>query len=153
MFHRYDYEAEFYPSLNRLPLDVRRKLDLTGIKISLKDWLSFGLEERSALCHLPCENAEERQVFTNFMDFLARKYLGKPTQKIEPMDSTTWTESTVPDAVAKRSTALSQVVSANEWRRWPSHHRYALYKSAVSGNQPEAFEQVLIQLRKVTPSD
>ena len=41
MFHRYDYESEFYPSLTRLPLDVRRKLDVTGIKVSLKDWLSF----------------------------------------------------------------------------------------------------------------
>ena len=55
MFHRYDYEAEFYPSLSRLPLDLRRKLDITGFKISLKEWLAWSLEERTALCHLPCE--------------------------------------------------------------------------------------------------
>lgn len=152
MFHRYDYEAEFYPSLTRLPLDVRRKLDIAGIKISLKDWLSFNLEERMVLCHLPCDNDEERHVFTVYMDFLARTFLGGPIEKIEPTDSALWSEMAVPEAVAQKSTALRQAVTANEWRDWPSHHRYALYKSAVSKTQPEAFEQVLTQLRKLTPS-
>ena len=41
MFYRFGYETEFYPGLSRLPLHVRMKLDLTGIKISLKDWLAF----------------------------------------------------------------------------------------------------------------
>jgi hypothetical protein len=35
MFHRYNYEAEYYSALTRVPLDVRRKLDLAGIKIAL----------------------------------------------------------------------------------------------------------------------
>jgi len=90
MFHRYDYEAEFYPKLTRLPLDVRRKLDVTGIKISLKDWLSLSLEERSVLCHLPCDNDEERQVFAAYLDFLIEKYCGKATYKSDPMDSAMW---------------------------------------------------------------
>lgn len=153
MFHRYNYEAEYYPSLNRLPLDVRRKLDITGIKISLKDWLAFMLEERMVLCHFPCENQEERQVFTTYLDFLARKHLGRPTQKTEPLDNALWSERTVPDGVTQRSTAIGQKVTLSEWRQWQAHHRYALYKAAVSQNQPEAFEQVLIQLRKASPSN
>ena len=55
MFNRYRYEAEFYRTLNRIPLDVRMKLDLAGVKISLKDWLAFSFEERTVLCHLPIE--------------------------------------------------------------------------------------------------
>ena len=106
MFHRYDYEAEYYPKLTRLPLDVRRKLDVTGIKISLKDWLSFSLEERSALCHLPCDNDEERQVFAAYLDFLAGKYCGKPADKTDPMNSALWSALTVPDEVAQKSAAL-----------------------------------------------
>lgn len=147
MFHRYDYEAEFYPSLSRLPVDLRRKLDIAGIKISLQDWLAFSLEERTVLCHFPCDSDEERQVFTAYLDFLASRYFAKPTDKTEPMDSALWSESAVPAAVTHTSLALNQAVSASEWRGWPSHHRYALYKSAVSKNQPEAFAQVLRQLR------
>ncbi len=148
MFHRYDYEAEYYPSLSRLPLDLRRKLDIAGSKISLKDWLAFCLEERTALCHLPCDNHEERQVFSMYLDFLARKYLGKPAEKTAPMDSELWSESALPEAVAQKSSALGVAVGLAEWSSWPSHHRYALYKSAVSKSQPEAFEQVLNQLRR-----
>ena len=153
MFNRYDYEADFYPSLNRLPLDVRRKLDLTGVKISLRDWLAISLEERLVLCHFPCETEEERKVFIVYLDFLAGKYLAKASAKTAPIDSALWGELNVPDAVVQRSMAIDQVVRASEWRRWPAHHRYALYKSAVSNKQPEAFEQVLFQLRKLAPSE
>ncbi|MGZ8485614.1 MAG: nitrate reductase associated protein [Candidatus Binatia bacterium] len=149
MFHRYDYEAEYYPSLSRLPLDLRRKLDLSGIKLSLKDWLAISLEERIVLCHLPCDNVEERQTFALYLDFLARKYHGKPTDKTHAMDSGQWSESAVPGAVAQRSAATGQAVTPIEWRRWHSHHRYALYKTATSNNQPEAFERVLQQLRQL----
>jgi len=149
MFHRYAYEAEHYPTLGRLPVDVRRKLDITGIKISLKGWLAIGLEERAVLCHLPCESAEEQQVFTTYLDFLASKYLGRPTDKTEPMDSALWSEAAVPNAVTQKSSSLGPAITASEWRNWPSHHRYALYKTAVSKSQPEAFEQVLAQLRKL----
>lgn len=149
MFNRYDYEAKFYPALSRLPLDLRRKLDVTGIKIALKDWLAFSMEERAALCHLPCDSDDEKQVFVLYLDFLSTKYLAKPTQKTAAMSDDRWSDSAVPDAVVQRSKSLREAVTLNEWRRWESHHRYGLYKTAVSKNQPEAFEQVLRQLRKL----
>ncbi len=146
MFHRYDFEAEFYPNLSRLPLDLRRKLDVTGVKLALKDWLAFSFEERCVLCHLPCEGDEECQVFTNYLDFLSRKYRGEPFELIEPLDRSLWTSSSVPQAVAEKSAALSRAVALDKWQHWQSHDRYALYKTAVSKNQPEAFEQILSQL-------
>jgi len=149
MFHRYDYEAEFYPALSRLPLDLRRKLDVTGIKISLKDWLTFSKAERAVLCHLPCDSADEKQVFVLYLNFLSAKYLGKPTEKTAAMSEALWSDSALPNAVVERSQSLREAVTLDEWRRWQSHHRYGLYKTAVSKNQPDAFEQVLRQLRKL----
>ena len=149
MFHRYDYEAEFYPALSRLPLDLRRKLDLTGIKISLKHWLAYSMEERAVLCHLPCDSDDEKEVFRRYLDFLSGKYRGQPTEKTAVMSDALWGDSAVPEAVVERGRSLREVVTLEEWRRWPSHHRFALYKTAVSKTQPEAFEQVLRQLRKL----
>ena len=63
MFHRFQYEKDFYPDLERLPLHVRMKLDLAGIKLSLKQWLAFHIEERTAICHLPVDHEDEKQVF------------------------------------------------------------------------------------------
>ena len=147
MFHRYQYEAEFYPTLSRLPLDVRRKLDLTGIKLSLKDWQAFSIEERTILCHLPVDTADEAQALSQYIDFLSRRYFGKAMEKTAPLDPMLWQPASVPQTVIERSAVIDQPVTPNEWRQWPSHDRYALYKAAVSQSQPEAFEPVLRQLR------
>jgi hypothetical protein len=146
MFHRYQYEAEYYSALTRLPLDLRRKLDLAGIKLSLKDWQTFGFEERMVLCHLPCDGDEEIRVFARYIDFLSRRYCRKPAEKIAPLDAMLWQAEAVPQAVRERSAALERPVTLERWRQWPSHHRYALYKTAESKTQPEAFAQVLLQL-------
>jgi len=146
MFHRYQYEAECYPTLSRLPLDLRRKLDVTGIKLSLKDWQALSLEERTVLCHLPCDADDETAAFTNYLDFLLRKYTGAPIERMAALDRALWSPMAVPHAVAEKSSALNRTVTLDRWHRWPSHDRYALYKTAVSKSQPQAFEQVLIEL-------
>jgi len=147
MFHRYEYEAQYYEKLNRVPLDVRRKLDLTGVKFSLNDWLAFSLEERTVLCHLPSETGEEQAVLRQFLDFLMRRYRGKPSELTEPLKIELWEDKSVPAEITHKSATLGRTVDLQEWRRWPAHHRYALYKTANSQSQPEAFEQVLHQLR------
>jgi hypothetical protein len=148
MFYRFAYEAEFYPGLSRLPLHVRMKLDLTGIKISLKDWLAFSFEERTVLCHLPIDIVEERTAFSSYVDFLSRKYRGQPAAVTEVMTSALWKQTVVPKRVAERSAAVGSAVTLAEWSRWQDPQRYALYKTAVSKSQPEAFEKVLNELRK-----
>lgn len=148
MFFRFSYEAEFYPALNRLPLHVRMKLDLTGIKISLKDWLAFSFEERSVLCHLPIETVEERRAFSSYLDFLSRKYCGEPVAAMEVMPSALWDRTQVPEPVARKSATTAHAVTLAEWSLWQAHQRYALYKTAISKSQPEAFEKVLAELRE-----
>ena len=146
MFHRYQYEAEFYPTLSRLPLDLRRKLDVTGVKLSLQDWQALSFEERTVLCHLPCDTDDETGAFKDYLDFLLRKYTGAPIERVAALDRALGGPMVVPLAVTEKSSALNRTVTLDRWHRWPSHDRYALYKTAVSKSQPQAFEQVLIQL-------
>ncbi len=82
---------------------MRMKLDLTGVKISLKDWLSISFAERTVLCHLPCASDEEKAVLTAYLDFLSQKYRGVPVQMTEIMDSALWEQSLVPEPVRKKS--------------------------------------------------
>jgi hypothetical protein len=39
-----------------------------------------------------------------------------------------------------------------EWRSWEPHQRYALYKTAISKSQPEAFADILAELRAAKDS-
>ena len=54
VFRRFEFEAETYVSLACVPLAVRRKLDLAGLKISLDDF-GTGYSSLSHLRHLPID--------------------------------------------------------------------------------------------------
>jgi hypothetical protein len=150
MFHRYQYESETYPSLSRIPLHVRMKLDVTGIKISLKDWLAFSIEERSVLCHLPVETEEEKQAFASYLDFLSRRYRGEPVATTVAMSSSLWNSALrVPEPVAGKNAPRIPPVTVEEWRRWKSYQRYALYKTALSQSDPEQFFAILKEFREL----
>jgi hypothetical protein len=150
MFHRYQYESETYPSLSRIPLHVRMKLDVTGIKISLKDWLAFSIEERTVLCHLPVETEEEKQAFASYLDFLSRRYRGEPVTIATVMSSSLWDSvHRVPRPVAGKNAPRIPPVTVEEWRRWKSYQRYALYKTALSQSDPEQFFAILKEFREL----
>jgi hypothetical protein len=148
MFHRFRFESDCYPTLSRIPLYVRMKLDLTGIKISLNDWLSFGFEERTALCHLPVDLEDEKDAFRSYLHYLSRKYRGAPAPATAPVSSSLWDDpSLVPQPVADKKLGNSEPVTINEWASFASYQRYALYKTAISKNEPGEFFAVLSQLR------
>jgi hypothetical protein len=149
MFYRYQHESDIYPDLRRIPLYVRMKLDLTGIKIGLKDWLAFNIEERTVLCHLPVESEEEKQAFASYVDFLSRRYRNAPVTRTAAMSSSLWNNRLeVPLVVAERNAAQTPPVTVDEWGRWKFHQRYALYKTALSQSEPEQFFAVLKELRE-----
>ena len=149
MFHRYQHESDIYPSLSRIPLDVRLKLDVTGIKIALKDWLACSIEERTVLCHLPIETEEEREVFTSYLDFLSRRYLGAPAGTTTAISTSLWDNpDQVPEPIAAKRAPQTPPVTVNEWSRWKFYQRYALYKTALSKSDPGQFFAVLKELRE-----
>jgi hypothetical protein len=148
MFHRFLYESEFYPDLSRVPMHVRMKLDLTGVKISLDEWLAFSFEERTAVCHLPVDTEEEKSAFISYLDFLSRKYVGQPVALTDALDSAVWENlEEAPSAVTDKSALKAAPVTRQEWMRWKSHERYALYKTAIAKRDTEAFFALLTELR------
>ncbi len=129
-------------------MSVRMKLDLTGGKISLDDWLAFGFEERMVLCHLPVDTEEEKQIFISYLDFLSRKYCGRPMDLTQALDRALWDDlNQVPPAVTDKSALNGRGVTREEWTRWKFHERYALYKTAIAKRDTEAFFALLGELR------
>lgn len=144
MFYRYRFESEIYPEMSRIPLHVRMKLDLTGVKMSLKSWLAFSLDERNALCELPVETDEERSAFTSYADQLSRRYFGEPAALTPPVTNPAWEDQErVPDSVAAKGLEVNRPVSLAEWRAWNPCQRYALIKLSVTKNEPELFIQAI----------
>lgn len=149
MFYRFPFESEIYPDLSRIPLHVRMKLDLAGVKISLKDWLAYSMEERGVLCHLPVDAEEEKENFVSYLDFLSRRYHGKKTARVEPVLNPPWDSlDRVPDPVEARSKEEGEPVMPDEWKGWNICQRYAAYKLSISKNEPEKFREALQEFRE-----
>ena len=148
MFYRYRFESEIYSSLSLIPLHVRMKLDITGVKISLKTWLAFSLEERRVLCHLPVETEEERENFSSYLAFLTRRYVGEEPSRVQAVTNLLWEDSgQVPDSVRAKSDGIDCPVTLEEWSQWNTYQRFALSKLSVSKNEPEKFYQALQEFR------
>ncbi len=148
MFYRFGFESEIYPDLSRIPLHVRMKLDLTGVRISLKDWLAYEMEERGVLCHLPVETKEEKENFVSYLHFLSRRYLGQEAALTEPVVDPPWENSgRMPDSVQARSKEAGQAITTDEWNSWNHCQRYAAYKLSISKNEPEKFKEALLEFR------
>ena len=65
------------------------------------------------------------------------------------MSATLWDlANRVPQPVLEKSATSGRALTLREWSRWKSHERYALYKTAVSRNEPETFYAVLAELRE-----
>ena len=70
--------------LGWIPRSVRDKLDQVGIKLHLKEWQAFPLEDRQALCALPCRTAVEKKAFQERLDALALRHCGALPQRLPP---------------------------------------------------------------------
>jgi hypothetical protein len=53
------FESDFVATLRCIPMAVRFKLDLAGIKLSLRQWSRFTVADRTELLTAPCASPAE----------------------------------------------------------------------------------------------
>lgn len=148
MFDTFQFESGIYRDLGLIPLCVRMKLDLAGVKLSRKTWLAFTMEEREILCRLPAESAAERKAYADYLDGLSERHTGEKPAAVPPVTNPPWeNRASIPEAVAARSRAAGGPVTRVEWSGWNRFQRYALVKLAASKSEPEQFARALEEFR------
>ncbi len=70
--------------LGWIPRSVRDKLDQVRIKLHLREWQAFPLEDRQALCALPCQTTVEKKAFQDRLDTLALQHCGALPRRLPP---------------------------------------------------------------------
>ncbi|MEZ4406029.1 MAG: nitrate reductase associated protein [Polyangiales bacterium] len=129
MYKRFAFEGDVHASLECVPLTVRRKLDLAGLKISLVGWQTLTRAERLALCHLPVDEDDEvevyREVYRSFAD-----RAGVPLKPLPDagMSTRPWLAAAPPEAVRARVALLGCEVDLDRWPALDEESRYALLK-------------------------
>jgi len=83
--HYFNFEDDFIKDLRCIPLCVRRKLDLIGIKLKLTHWQEFNLIEKTKIVNWPDTKKElfELKIFLKKITIQFKIWRGKRNRNIE----------------------------------------------------------------------
>ena len=145
--HCFAFEQDFVGSWRCIPLCVRRKLDLSGVKLKLSHWLALTQAQRQELVDWS-DRPDALDRFREHLRAVTKEMADGVVKDLPPATTSPWQQthdlpSLVRDAAESRGV---QLTSAN-WAQITELDRFALYKLVRPGhdhhNLEAAFSEVL----------
>lgn len=133
----FKFEDEFGDGLRCVPMAVRMKLDLTGVKLDLRAWVKFTEEERRELLALPAETRESRIVFRDRARALAWARTDETPKDLAVPAKFPWEESAPPLEVVEK--AKGENVPLDKWPSLTPLQRFALVKLSRPSHENKNF--------------
>ena len=84
----FNFEKDFTDSLRCIPMAVRFKLDVSGIKLKLSEWARLDPGERALLVTSPCRTSPEIEMFRSLLSALVIKACGISPSEFTVSDET-----------------------------------------------------------------
>lgn len=131
----FGFEADFAGDLRCLPMAVRRKLDLAGVKLKLPQWHGLTAEERQRLL---AWNDDPEAIATLEHWLLARSAAlpGGPAGSLPPASGASWQQGQDwPEAVLASCAQLDLTIRPRGWGELDELQRFALVKLSHPGHE------------------
>ena len=146
--HCFAFEQDFIGSWRCIPLCVRRKLDLCGVKLKLNHWLQLSQDQRQTLVDWPDGADALSQMRQHLRDCTCAMPDGM-VKDLPPVSSASWQQvDQLPAAVQEAATARDVQLTLEQWALLSELDRFALCKLARPGhdhhNLEAAFSEVLV---------
>jgi hypothetical protein len=124
------FESDFAGSLRCIPMAVRLKLDLCGVKVSLRQWSRFAREERDQLLQLACDTPASSAAYRAYVSGIIETRTGAKADAIPVESDPQWRdESCVPAQVSAYFTAQDlPPLSLRHWIELSPLQRFVLIK-------------------------
>ncbi|AZV40737.1 hypothetical protein KOEU_31900 [Komagataeibacter europaeus] len=141
----FNFEMDFTLSLRCVPMIVRMKLDLCGVKLSLRQWSRFTQHDRQALVDRPATMPPERAAYRSFLLHLIRTRAGEEPKLLPPARMEVWQLAVgVPDAITlKAQSSGLRAPTPEQWGHLSVLQRFALLKLTRPGHENQNFEPAL----------
>jgi len=134
MFRKFKFEEDFYDQLKCIPFSTRHKLDLAGVKLSLKSWNLFSEEERSKLCKMEAEGPEAaryREALVSLLEKLHEPVKLMETSQLESEKAQWGNPSRIPADVEAKISQLGLTIRPEDWKKLDDLQRFALFKLSL----------------------
>lgn len=144
----FQFEAEFANSLQCIPMQVRYKLDMCGIKLKLPQWNRFLAEERHKLLKMPCQTPEEIQSYRLFLQQLIEAKTGGTATELPVEANTDWqNDSMIPDSINEKAKEVGICLTSAQWSGLSPIQRFALIKLSRSSHENRNFLPALREFK------
>ena len=140
------FEADFMGSWRCIPLCVRRKLDLSGIKLKLRHWLALDQGERQQLVDWPDGPGDLRDFAVHLKQRTADMGDG-PVGELPVPPLPPWQRSQPPAGVTAALDAVGQTMHQGQWQRLSELERFALCKLARPGHDHHNLVHALAEFK------
>lgn len=137
----FQFEKDFAGALYCIPMVVRRKLDLCGVKVSLKQWNKFALDEREHMVVQSCESASEIDAYGRYVVNVIENRTHEPAQLLERDAGAEWNDAkSVPQRVSAYSIERGvEAPTLAQWAALTPLQRFAIFKLTRPGHSNENF--------------
>ena len=143
------FERDFARSLRCIPMAVRLKLDRCGIKLSLRQWNRFLLDDRNLLLKARCSMPSDVDSYRNLLIALVSERTGETATEVEPVDPALWEDwSQVPEMLRSYAADLSLAPPTSQrWGALTPLQRFALLKLTRDSHDNANFIPAMLEFR------
>lgn len=137
----FKFEEDFMEENVRcIPMVVRFKMDLAGIKLKLGEWGRFGTAERIELALLPVTSEQETDYYRNYLRSLVINHTQKAATPLSIDQNPAWKNLVqVPLMLVEKSSEFGLNISISQWQSLTDIQRFALLKLCRPGHENKNF--------------
>ena len=146
--HFFEFEDEFISDLRCIPLCVRRKLDLIGLKLKLQHWQEFNHDDKRKIVYWSDSIDDLDALKSYLISKSSRSRIGQAKEILISKDEPWLLSGTVPDFIEVEASKYTFQISQRIWSNLSELERFALCKLARPGHEHrnliKAFKEILI---------
>ncbi|MDJ0706824.1 MAG: nitrate reductase associated protein [Leptolyngbyaceae cyanobacterium MO_188.B28] len=136
----FQFEMDFASSLRCIPMRVRYKLDVCGIKLKLPQWNQFSTEDRQKLLALPCQTTDEVKTYREILKKLVQEATGETATDLPVEAHPDWeNDAKIPDSVGQKAKEMQVSLTVDQWAKLSPIQRFSLIKLSRSSHENRNF--------------
>ena len=141
----FGFEADFTTDLRCIPMAVRRKLDLAGVKLKLQHWSELGEAERAELLAWADDAAAIEALRQHLMERSASLSAGQAKELPRPAGEAWQQAEQLPEVLAASCAQLGLELRSGGWGELNELQRFALVKLSHPGHEHRNLPRALAE--------
>jgi hypothetical protein len=150
----FDFEEDFVgANIRCIPMVVRFKLDIAGIKLKLSEWSRFTAIDRLQLMQKFCMTDTQIASYRRYLQELIRVRTGKQATDLAIEKYPAWERCDgVPSELNEKAAEFNLNISEHQWRQLSNLQRFALLKLCRPGHENKNFARAIEEFGLITMS-